>query len=330
MRVAISGRGRENSPAGRFPQVRNLVTALKVRRTIRHPLADGNPPSWASGWGQDWYGVFVDFSLLDDTGRRVGQRMRWIPPGSFRMGSPEKETGRYEDEGPVHDVTISRGFWLFDTPCSQRLWKAVMGDNPSQFSDDERPVENVSWYDCQEFIQRLAGRIAGLDLMLPSEAQWEYACRAGKQTAIYAGDLVIYGKNNAPLLDDIAWYGGNSGVEFDLDHGHDSTEWPQKQFPHTRAGTRKVGRKTPNRWGLYDMLGNVREWCRDGRREYTAESVTDPEGPTDEGAFRVLRGGCWFAHALHVRAASRFWAVPGYRAGLFGFRCARVQDEQDK
>src|SRR5687768_14549979 len=104
--------------------------------------------------------------------------LRWITPGRFRMGSPVSEAGRYDDEGPQHEVRISRGFWLFDTACTQALWEAVMGDNPGRFKSPERPVERVSWEEVQEFLQRIEERIPGLGLGLPTEAQWEYACRA--------------------------------------------------------------------------------------------------------------------------------------------------------
>ncbi|MBK4722106.1 formylglycine-generating enzyme family protein [Azospirillum sp. YIM DDC1] len=283
----------------------------------RHPLADGHPPDWASGWGQDRYGVFVTLTVDDAT-----QRMRWIPPGTFRMGSPEDEPGRWEDEGPRHAVTLTRGFWLFDTPCTQRLWGAVMADNPSRFRSPDRPVDNVSWNDVQGFLKRLNGRIPGLSLGLPTEAQWEHACRAGTETALYSGAIAIEGENNAPALDAVAWYGGNSGVGFELDDGHDSSGWPEKQYPHTRAGTHPVGRKQPNPWGLHDMLGNVCEWCADGWRDYTADAVTDPRGPETDDAERVLRGGSWILDARFVRGAIRRRFAPDARGVLFGFRCA--------
>ncbi len=287
-----------------------------------HPLASGYPPPWVSGWGQDKYGVWVDINVGD-----VVQRMRWIAPGRFLMGSPENEAGRVDREGPWHEVVISQGFWLFDTPCTQALWEAVMKNNPSRFVSPKRPVEQVSWDDAQAFIHAINQQSEGLNLTLPSEAQWEYACRAGTETASYAGDLEILGERNAPLLDEISWYGGNSGVEFELDNGFDSSGWSEKQYPYTRAGTREVGSKLPNPWGLYDMLGNVWEWCLDGERDYREASETDPLGPMEKGAERVFRGGSWGNDARYVRSAYRLADEPGYRDYSLGFRCARVQGE---
>ena len=291
-----------------------------------HPLVDGNPPPWASEWAQDRFGVSVSFTVPGaDRRSDVIQRLRWIPPGRFLMGSPETEAGRWDDEGPRHEVTISHGFWLADTPCTQALWQAVTGDNPSRFNSADRPVERVSWDAVQAFLAGINERIPGLDLVLPTEAQWEYACRAGTETAAYAGDLRILGANNAPALDPIAWYGGNSGQGFELDEGEDSSGWPNKQYPHTKAGTRLVGLKEPNAWGLSDMLGNVWEWCADGQRAYTADAVTDPTGSSEAGAGRVLRGGSWHYDARRVRSAYRSASDPGGRSGYVGFRCARVQ-----
>ncbi len=226
-----------------------------------HPLDSGLAPSWVTGWGGDRrFGPWVD---LEYGG--VSQRLRWIPPGTFRMGSPDIEAGRFEQEGPCHDVTLSSGYWLFDTPCTQALWEAVMGKNPSRFVSAERPVESVSWDDVQQFLGRLNGEVPGLEMTLPTEAQWEHACRAGTTGATWLGDLEILGACNAPILDEIAWYTGNSGVEFDLANGHDSSDWSEKQHEHERAGTRLVKQKAANPWGSSDMPGNVWERCLGGR-----------------------------------------------------------------
>ncbi len=308
-----------------FPQAGNIIIRSDSDRLV---LRRFTQPTWASAIGRDRYGLWTEFEVERSGQRPVKQRMRWIAPGRFLMGSPESEAGRYENEGPRHEVVISQGFWLFDTPCAQALWEAVMENNPSRFASPKRPVEKVSWDDAQAFIEAMNHRLPGVELSLPSEAQWEYACRAGTETATYTGDLKILGEHNAPLLDEIAWYGGNSGVEFDLDGGSDSSGWTEKQYPHTRAGTREVGLKLPNPWGLYDMLGNVWEWCHDGMRDYNESSENDPLGPpTDEGAERVVRGGSWDSSARDVRSACRGADEPGYRDSNLGFRCARVQRE---
>ncbi len=292
--------------------------------TSWHPLVEGCPPSWASGWGEDRRGVFVEISV-----GTVDQRLRWIPPGRFMMGSPSDEPGRWEAEGPQHEVTLARGFWLFDTPVTQALWAAVMGENPSRFKSPDRPVEQVSWEDAQTFLERINGRVPGLDLCLPSEAQWEYACRGGTTSALYTGDMEILGERNAPALDPIAWYGGNSGREFELEDGYDTTDWPEKQYPDTKAGTHPVGRKGANPWGLYDMLGNVWEWCEDHWHNSYEGAPTDGSPWLDEsgkaGGGRVVRGGSWISDARSVRSACRGWNPPGYRLVYLGFRCARVQ-----
>ena len=288
------------------------------------PEADETAPdesldsaAWAHETGRDAYGPWA---TLEVDG--VTERFRWIQPGTFPMGSPESEAGRENREGPVHTVELTEGFWLAESPCTQALWQAVMGDNPSRFQSRERPVEQVSWHDCQKFLKRLNGRLPGLDLRLPSEAEWEYACRAGTQTATWRGDLEILGARNAAALDAIAWYGGNSGVDFELSNGEGSEDWPEKQHPHTKAGTRSVAQRAANPWGLYDMLGNVWEWCRDGLRGYEAEAVKDPEGPSG-GAERVVRGGSGFSVGRYVRAAYRDADEPGNRYFGLGFRLSR-------
>jgi formylglycine-generating enzyme required for sulfatase activity len=306
------------------------MSTVSAIDTAWHPLADGSAPDWASEWGQDPFGVFAAFSLDE-----VTQRLRWIPPGRFLMGSPQEETrvlakAAYEadwleQEHPRHPVFIVKGFWLFDTPCTQALWEIVMGDNPSKFKSARRPVEQVSWNKVQDFLARINNRIPGLGLTLPTEAQWEHACRAGTDTALYTGSLEIFGARNAPALDPIAWYGGNSGVDFQLEEGYDSSRWPEVQYLNPKSGTHPVEGKRPNAWGLYDMLGNVWEWCADGLRSYGDESVIDPAGPLDDGAGRVIRGGSWFHYARNCRCACRGRDRPDYRSLNLGFRCARAQ-----
>ncbi|MBF0187016.1 MAG: formylglycine-generating enzyme family protein [Magnetococcales bacterium] len=271
---------------------------------------------------------------MSQQGKPVVQRMRWIPPGQFMMGSPEDEPGRYDDEGPQHKVTIRKGYWLFDTPVTQALWTAVMArKNPSDFKSPDRPVEQVYWEDVRAFLSAINKRHS-VGLSLPSEAQWEYACRAGTTTALYTGPIEILGERNAPALDPIAWYGGNSGVEFELVHGQDSMGWNEKQYIHAQAGTRPVGRKRANPWGLYDMLGNVWEWCEDPwHRNYDGapkdEKIWIDEKRTKqdtEGLIRVIRGGSWFNYAEHARSAFRNRSQPDRRSNILGFRCARVQE----
>ena len=165
-------------------------------------------PAWASAIGRDRFGLWCEITVEPSQGEPVIQRLRWVPPGRFWMGSPEEETRGlakndderkwFDAEHPRHLVTLTEGYWLFDTPCTQALWEAVMGKNPSRFQSPTRPVEQVSWNDTQDFLKQLNGRIPDLNLVLPSEAQWEYACRAGTETAIYTGDLAILGAMQRP------------------------------------------------------------------------------------------------------------------------------------
>ncbi len=288
-------------------------TGILTMRTLSRP-------TWAEGIGRDRFGLWLTFRLGE-----VEQRLRYIPPGRFMMGSPKNEAGRFDNETP-HRVTLTQGFWLFDTPVTQALWTAVMKKNPSRFQSPQRPVEKVSWEECQTFIEKINRQIPGLDLRLPTEAEWEYACRAGATTATYAGDLEIKGERNAPILDGIAWYGGNSGVEFELKDGWDTSDWKEMQYPRKKAGTHPVAQKAPNAWGLYDMLGNVWEWCSDWYGAYSGKDEIGPTGP-EQGANRVLRGGCWDTRARIVRAAYRGSWHPDGRDGFLGFRCARGQDQ---
>jgi len=216
----------------------------------------------------------------------------WIQPGTFLMGSPLGEEGR-SDRELQHTVTLSQGFWLSDHEVTQSEYWSVMGSNPSFFTGDlNRPVETVSWDDAVRYCQKLTeqARAAGLitaqeAYRLPTEAEWEYAARAGTTGAWYGE------------LDAIAWWSGNSGGQ-----------------------TRPVKQKAPNAWGLYDMIGNVWEWCSDWYGAYPIGSVTDPIGPSS-GTDRVDRGGGWGSGAERVRSAYRDGDDPGARMTL-GFRPA--------
>lgn len=279
---------------------------------------------WAVAAGQDRFGLWAEADV-----KGVPLRFRWIPPGRFWMGSPEGEAGRFDDEGPRHRVTWTTGRWLAEVPVTQALWAAVMGENPSRFVSPDRPVEQVSWDDCTRFLETLNGLAPELELeaRLPSEAEWEHACRAGTETATWLGDLEILGERNAPLLDPIAWYGGNCGVGFDLDNGYDTSSWEETQHSHTKGGSHPVRKKLPNPWGLHDMLGNVHEWCLDKWNfsdGYAKGDVADPS-PGASGALRVHRGGSWFDDAGHVRAAYRSALTPGRRDDILGSRLARGQ-----
>lgn len=289
-------------------------------RSRTHPLVSGNPPAWASSWGQDRYGVWAGFGL-----GAVESRMRWLPPGSFLMGSPDDEAGRYDDEGPQRRVTLVHGLWLGQVPVTQALWTALGGANPSRFQDPERPVEQVSWDDVKQWLTHVNESKPGLVLRLPSEAEWEYACRAGTMAATYGGSLEIRGESDAPMLDRFAWYGGNSGVGYDLAEAEPSSDWPEKQYAHSRAGTRRVGGKLANGWGLRDMLGNVGEWCEDAwNSAYPAVAEIDPiQLSGGSSALRVVRGGSWDSRARYVRAAYRSGLAPDDRRDSLGFRLAR-------
>ena len=277
--------------------------------------------AWAIAEGRDQFGLWADAEILG-----VVQRFRFVPPGRGHIGSPRDEAGRDDNEGPVHQITWPRGYWLADTPVTQALWQAVMGDNPSAFQSSTRPVDSISHNDCTRFLSQLSRRAPDLAPRFPSEAEWEYACRAGTDTATWLGDLAIVGENHAPTLDAIAWYGGNSGHGYDQLKGVDSSRWPAKQYPHTVAGTRAVATRAANPFGLFDMLGNVLEWCADHFTEYEGKDLIDPPPRKLRGSSRVLRGGSWIRLARSVRAAQRFRFAPSFRDSGIGFRLARGQE----
>lgn len=259
-----------------------------------------NPWSWASETGIDDYGVWATIEIGN-----AQQRMRWIDPGDFMMGSPTGEPERVDNE-TEHAVCLTQGYWLADTACTQAFWLAVMGDNPSKFTGEsdsyERPVERVSWDDCQRLIEKLNTTVSGLEVRLPTDAEWEYACRAGTCTPFSTG-------NN--LTSEQANFNGQHPY-----HNNDKGKFrmqttPVKTFP-------------ANDWGFYDMHGNVWEWCQDWYGPYDSSPVVNPTGP-ESGEDRVLRGGSWFNGAGNCRSAYRSYIGPGSRGSLTGFRLAQGQ-----
>ncbi|GHU06259.1 hypothetical protein FACS1894158_12140 [Betaproteobacteria bacterium] len=220
----------------------------------------------------------------------IGTEFILIPAGSFTMGADKNSEKANTDETP-HRVSISRAFYLGKYPVTQGEWVAVMGSNPSQFKGRSNPVEWVSWDDAQTFIQRLNAKEGTNKYRLPTEAEWEYAARAGTKSAYSFGD-------DAEQLGAYAWYDDNSGSQ-----------------------THPVGQKKPNPWGLYDMHGNVYEWVNDWNDEsyYSRSPSTDPAGPSS-GRSRVLRGGSWGDYAWSLRSACRFSSMPDGRGGFVGFR----------
>lgn len=221
----------------------------------------------------------------------VSIKLVLIPAGSFMMGSPPQEKDRSDNEGPRHEVKISKPFFIGVTPVTQKQWKAVMGNEPWEGkyaqANDNNAASGVTWIEAMQFCNKLSAR-TGRRVRLPTEAQWEYACRAGTQTRFYYGD-----DPDSALLGDYAWYDKNT---FNID----------QPYPH------RVGQKKPNAWGLYDMHGNVNQWCTDWLGVYPSHAVTDPTGPAG-GTMRVLRGGSFVIGPKYCRAAWRNRNIPGRR-----------------
>ena len=222
-------------------------------------------------------------------------KLRLIPAGEFMMGSPGTESDRSDDE-TQHRVSITKPFYLGVTEVTQEQYQKVMGSNPSKFKGPQNPVETVSWADAVEFCGKLsampAEKTAGHVYRLPTEAEWEYACRSGTTMAYGFGD-------DASRLGDYGWFEGNSD-----------------------SSTHPVGEKKPNAWGLYDMHGSLDEWCQVWHGAYPSGSATDPIGPTS-GSYRVLRGGSWLIFAGDCRSAFRFRFAPEFRSNYLGFRVLR-------
>jgi len=228
------------------------------------------------------------------TSSSTGMEFVLIPAGEFKMGSPSKEKDRFDYECPSHKVTIKCSFYLGKSSVTQKQWKEIMGKNPSHFKGEDRPVEMVSWKEARKFIKKLNEKEDTDKYRLPSEAEWEYACRAGTQTRYYFGD-------DESKLNEYAWYSENSVNE-----------------------THPVGQKKPNSWGFYDMHGNVWEWVQDNWHENFNGAPSDGSAWEDENEVnRVSRGGSWFCAAILCRSASRFRRDPENKISNMGFRLLR-------
>ena len=286
-----------------------VAAGVPVPAPVPAPKLSSRDEPWMSNSGLDKSGRWAEFTV-----RGVVQRMRWIEPDEFWMGSTEAERKRFaeqmprdkknlfDSEAPRHRVTLSRGFWLADTACSQALWQAVTGDNPSHFTGDPLlPVDSVSWEQVtRQFLSELGRLSASAGWALPTEAQWEYACRAGTDTAYSFGDVIS--AEQASFDGNYPSPGGKKGLY--------------------RAKTVAVRDLPANAWGLHQMHGNVWEWCSDGLRPYGPQPVSDPVGPEDSAA-RVLRGGSWINGARYLRAAGRGRDRPDVRNDSVGFRLCR-------
>jgi formylglycine-generating enzyme len=225
----------------------------------------------------------------------IGMKFVWIPPGTFTMGSP-KEDKRVNNE-TQHKVTLTKGFYMGVYTVTQEQWKEIMGNNPSRFKDEKNlPVETVAWIDCQEFFKKLREKDKRL-YRLPTEAEWEYACRAGTTTPFHFGETISTDQAN---------YNGN----FTYGDGKKGVN---------RRKTTPVGSFQANAWGLHDMHGNVWQWCQDIYGEYPQKDVVDPQGP-EKGENRVLRGGSWDSIPEICRSASRIRDERGFRGIDCGLR----------
>ena len=233
--------------------------------------------------------------MPDTTINSIRMEFILIPPGSYRMGGDKKLEQAEDHETPRHLVKFSKVFFMGKYQVTQAQWSAIMDKNPSEFKDDIRPVERVSWNDLQAFILKLNTKEETNKYRLPTEAEWEYAARAGSESSYTFGSATN-------ILSQHAWYRNNSGGE-----------------------THPVGQLNPNAWGLYDMHGNVHEWCQDwfDRKYYSQSPSNDPLGPS-EGLAKALRGGDWGSEDWYCRCASRSLSSPDRRSDRLGFRLVRM------
>jgi sulfatase modifying factor 1 len=254
------------------------------------PVAIGNPQAQE----KDPPKIIVTDPTKPAVTNSLCMKFAWIPPGTFMMGSPKEETGRdlLKTDETQHKVTLTKGYYMGVYTVTQEQWKKIMCKNPSFLKGEKNlPVENISWDDCQEFIKKLREKDKK-PYRLPTEAEWEYACRAGTTTAFHFGPTISTDQAN--------YYGdGKKGIN--------------------RKKTTPVGSFPANAWGLHDMHGNVWQWCDDWLGDYPQKDVVDPQG-ADNGKFRVLRGGSWYDSPVYCRSALRNGLEPGYRHFNFGLR----------
>ena len=266
------------------------------------PARPQYPPAWAGRFGEDRHGVFADFEL-----NGVQFDWRWIPPGRFWMGSPQRKSWVPKDELPRHEVILTQGFWMGRTPVTQAQWGALKKENLSTSKGTNLPVETVTWAEAKQFAEWLSLIREGLHAKLPTEAEWEYACRAGTDGDFGDGGVMLDGRVSDAELDRLGWFAGNSG-----------------------GMLHRVGMKAANGWGLHDMHGLVGEWCWAGKREYKDGLIVNPVGPCGDhsGDKRAVRGGLRGSFPALCRAASRHEELGGpaerWASELVGFRLVAV------
>ncbi len=261
-------------------QITLTKEATATRNTVAQPTVAQQPVVQAPVTNGDNISIPVKDGISIDMVR--------VEAGTFTMGATAEMKDPYNDEKPTHRVTLTNDYYMGKYEVTQALWQAVMGNNPSNFKGDNLPVEKVSWKDCQKFISKL-NRITGKTFRLPTEAEWEYAARGGNKSRGYQ----YSGSNN---LSDVAWYMDNSGDK-----------------------THAVGTKQPNELGIYDMSGNVREWCQDWFGKYSSSSQVNPIC-ANSGSNRVGRGGCWVYGARICRSSCRIFITPDGRDSILGLR----------
>jgi formylglycine-generating enzyme required for sulfatase activity len=280
-----------------------------------------NPlPQWALSAGSDEFGDYADLPIYD-----TSLHMRWIEPGTFIMGSPDDEAGRFSNEGPQHAVTISRGFWVSDSHVTQSVWDAVMGEgnNPSHFPGPDHPVEHVSWECSQAFIAILNKFFSDLFARLPSEAEWEYIARAGTTSAYSDGSSYSDTDAFKSAFATLAWCSTTRELKQASTILRSSAGFDPKPLPASEPpefGPQDVRSLKPNAWGIYDIHGEVLEHCDCWYSEYNAKTVTDPRVSAPHPRGRILRGGGWASDARECRSSFRDAWPPGQKYDNAGFR----------